>query len=73
MGNGRARKASRWCCRPTVGPDVRLYSELLHLEYLGDLEIPGMIMKVFALGDAFVSPCKPVRAVGMRVWPVCVT
>ena len=31
------------------------YSQVLGLEYLGDLEIPGILMKVFALGDAFLK------------------
>jgi len=38
-----------------AGPMLDFYSEVLGLEYVGDLDIPGIRMKVFAVGDAFLK------------------
>jgi glyoxylase I family protein len=38
-----------------LDPMFAFYSEVLGLEYLGDLEIPGILIKVFAIGDAFLK------------------
>src|SRR5580704_9677105 len=35
-----------------LGQMVDFYGDLLGLEYLGDLEVPGGLMKRFVLGDA---------------------
>jgi catechol 2,3-dioxygenase-like lactoylglutathione lyase family enzyme len=36
-------------------PMFHFYSEVIGLEYLGDLQIPGILMKVVAVGDAFLK------------------